>query len=325
MDTGTINVGRMGGRAMGIDENPAGTLYQKRIRPGELFLLAAIHGAAYLTIFLLFGIIGYLFSKGFRYLSLRFFTSVTSVWRGTTGIAGNLVNTLYLMALTLAVTVPVGVGAAIYLNEYAGTGKMVGVIEFATQTLAGIPSVIYGLFGMVFFGDVLGMGYSLLNGALTMALMTLPLIVRNTQRALRAVPESYRFAALGLGAPKWHLIHTILLPSARSGILTGILLAVGRIVGESAALFFTAGSARLLPRLRGGFWERMGILGRKIFESGGTLSAELYLQMQNGEYGTAFGIGCVLLGLSLALNLLLKLSCGDIRLPFQRRSGGRLF
>lgn len=287
------------------------TLYGKRRKPSELFWLAAVYGAAYFSVFLLLGIIGYLFSRGIRVLSIRFLTTVTSVWRGTVGVGGSLVNTLYVIVIALGAAVPVGAGAAVYLNEYAKPGRIIRLIEFATETLAGIPSVIFGLFGMVFFGDVMGMGYSLLNGALTLALMVLPLIVRNTQRALEAVPESYRSGALGLGAPKWHLIRTILLPTAMPGILTGIVLAAGRIVGESAALLFTAGSARLLPRLGGGFGRSLEALYRKVFQSGGTLAVELYLQMQNGEYEAAFGIGCVLILLALALNLLVKLVCGQ--------------
>lgn len=294
------------------EEHSMETLFRRRRKPGELFLLAAMYGAAYFSMFLLLGIIGYVFSRGFRILSLRFLTSVTSVWRGTVGIGGSLVNTLYIVGLSLAAAVPVGVGAAIYLNEYAKPGILVRLIEFATETLAGIPSVIFGLFGMVFFVGVLGMGYSLLSGSLTLALMVLPLIVRNTQRALRTVPEGYRNGALGLGAPKWHLIRTILLPSAMPGILSGLILTVGRIVGESAALLFTAGSARLLPRLGGGFFRNLSVLAGKISESGGTLAVELYLQMQNGEFEAAFGIGCVLILLALVLNLLVKLAWGGM-------------
>ncbi|MCI9338310.1 MAG: phosphate ABC transporter permease PstA [Lachnospiraceae bacterium] len=299
------------GESAGRDrERSRDSLYGKRTRPAEQFLLAAIYGAAYFSLFLLLGIVAYLFFRGSRVLSLRFLTSVTSVWRGTVGIGGSLVNTLYIILITLGVSVPVGIGAAVYLSEYARPGRLVRLIEFATETLAGIPSVIFGLFGMVFFVDVMGMGYSLLSGSLTLALMVLPLIVRNTQRALGTVPDSYRYGALGLGAPKWHLIHTILLPAAAPGILTGIILAMGRIAGESAALLFTAGSARFLPRLNGDLGEILSALGGKIFRSGGTLAVELYLQMQNGEYGAAFGIGCVLLLLTLVLNVLTKLICG---------------
>ena len=301
-----------GGKMSMEEEHSMETLFRRRRKPGELFLLAAMYGAAYFSMFLLLGIIGYVFSRGFRILSLRFLTSVTSVWRGTVGIGGSLVNTLYIVGLSLAAAVPVGVGAAIYLNEYAKPGILVRLIEFATETLAGIPSVIFGLFGMVFFVGVLGMGYSLLSGSLTLALMVLPLIVRNTQRALRTVPEGYRNGALGLGAPKWHLIRTILLPSAMPGILSGLILTVGRIVGESAALLFTAGSARLLPRLGGGFFRNLSVLAGKISESGGTLAVELYLQMQNGEFEAAFGIGCVLILLALVLNLLVKLAWGGM-------------
>ena len=220
------------------------SLYQRRKRPGEAFLLSAIYGAASLSVFLLVGIIGYLFWKGFRVFSIRFFTSVTNSLKGTMGIAGNLVNTLYIVVMTLLIAIPVGVGAAIYMSEYAKQGRLTQIFSFATELLAGIPSVLFGLFGMVFFGGVMGLGYSLLNGALTMTLMLLPLIVRNTQEALRNVPDSYRNGAIGMGADKWHMIRTVLLPSAAPGILTGVILAVGRIVGESTALIFTAGSAR---------------------------------------------------------------------------------
>ena len=282
------------------------TLYIKRERPLETFLLAVIYGAASISVFLLLGIMGYVFFKGFRVLSLRFFTTVSSALKGTVGIAGNLVNTMYVIVITLLIATPLGVGGAIYLNEYAKRGRVVRMVEFATETLSGIPSVVFGLFGMVFFGNVLGLGYSLLNGSLTLTFMVLPLILRNTQEALRAVPDSYRSGALGMGAQKWYMIRTILLPSAMPGILTGVILAVGRIVGESAALLFTAGSARLLPKLDGTFVENLGKLGHKGLEPGGTLTIELYLRMQNGEYEAAFGIGCVLMGIVLFINLLLK-------------------
>lgn len=285
------------------------TLYRKKKRIGELFLLAAIYGAAYCSVFLLLGIIGYVFFRGFRILSMQFLLSVTSYLKGTTGIAGNLLNTLYIIVLTLLVAVVIGVGTAVYLNEYAQPGWAVRLLTFAIDTLAGIPSVIFGLFGMVFFGQVAGLGFSLLNGVLTLTLMVMPLIVRNTQDALREVPEGYRKGALGLGATKWQLIRRILLPSSRSGILTGVLLAAGRIIGESAALLFTAGSARILPVWGSGFGEMSGGLCRKILEPGGTLTVELYLSMQNGEYETAFGIGCVLILLIFLMNSLLKLVC----------------
>ena len=287
------------------------TLYHKKKRVGEDFILAAIYGAAGVAVFLLLGIIGYVFVKGSGTLSLKFLTTVTSSLKNTVGIAGNLVNTLYIIILTLLIATPIGVGGAIYLNEYAKPGRLVKLIEFTTETLSGIPSVIFGLFGMVFFGNTLGLGYSILNGALTLTLMVLPLIVRNTQEALRTVPDSYRSGALGMGATKWYMIRTILLPSAKSGILTGAILAVGRIVGESAALLFTAGSARTLIKFGGSGAENVGKIFEKALQPGGTLTIELYLQMQNGKYDVAFGIGCVLIIIVLMINILLKLITGN--------------
>ena len=287
------------------------TLYHKKKRVGEGFILAAIYGAAGVAVFLLLGIIGYVFVKGSGTLSLKFLTTVTSSLKNTVGIAGNLANTLYIIILTLLIATPIGVGGAIYLNEYAKPGRLVKLIEFTTETLSGIPSVIFGLFGMVFFGNTLGLGYSILNGALTLTLMVLPLIVRNTQEALRTVPDSYRSGALGMGATKWYMIRTILLPSAKSGILTGVILAVGRIVGESAALLFTAGSARTLIKFGGSGAENVGKIFEKALQPGGTLTIELYLQMQNGKYDVAFGIGCVLIIIVLMINILLKLITGN--------------
>ena len=288
------------------------TLYIKRKRPLEAFVMGIIYGASAVSVLLLAGIIGYVFYHGISVLRPSFFTSVTSELKGTVGIAGNLINTVYIIVITLLIATPVGVGGAIYLNEYAKPGRLVRMIEFTTETLSGIPSVIFGLFGMVFFGATLGLDYSILNGCLTLSLMILPLIVRNTQEALRTVPDSYRSAALGMGAAKWYMIRTVLLPSAVPGILTGVILAVGRIVGESAALLFTAGSARTLPRLGGGLLKNLERLWQKAGKPGGSLTIELYLQMQNGEYETAFGIGCVLIVIVLVINGLLKLVTGKM-------------
>lgn len=263
-------------------------------------LLCLIYLAAFFTEFLLIGILGYVFVKGFPQVSLSFLTNVTSVLQGTAGIAGNVVNTLYMVVMTLAVAVPLGIGSAIYLNEYARPGRVVRLIEFTTETLAGIPSILFGLFGMVFFGTALGLGYSILTGALTLALMVLPLITRNTQEALRAVPEAYRNGAFGMGAGKWYMIRTILLPAAMPGIVTGILLSVGRILGESAALLFTAGSGYFLPRSFSGWF-------RKLSESGGTLTVQLYLSMSKAQYSVAFGIAAVLLCMVLGINLLVRM------------------
>lgn len=295
-----------------LAQRHAATLFHKRRRPGEALLSALICASALTSALLLLGIAGYVFYKGFGVLHKSFFTTVTSDLKGTVGIAGNIVNTLYILVTTLLIVTPVGVGAAVYLNEYAKPGPLVELIEFATETLSGLPSVVFGLFGYVFFGRVLGFRYSLLNGALTLSLMTLPLMVRNTQEALRTVPERYRSASLGLGAAKWYMIRTVLLPCAWPGILTGMILAMGRILGESAALMFTAGSARALPRLGESFSENGERLFSKLFQSGGTLTVEMYLQMQDGKYGIAFGIACVLILTVFFINVLLKAKCEKI-------------
>lgn len=280
------------------------TLMRKKRRTGDFVLLGLIYLSAAFALALLIGIIVYVFAKGARTISWMFLTTVTSSLKGTVGILGNIVNTLYIIVLTLLIATPVGVGSAIYLNEYARPGKLVRVIEFTTETLAGIPSIVFGLFGMMFFGTTLGMKTSILTGSFTLTIMILPLITRNTQEALKTVPDSYRSGALGMGATKWYMIRTVLLPSAMPGILTGVILAIGRIVGESAALLFTSGSGRNLPKPGlTGFFE-------KFTQSSGTLTIELYLQMQNGKYDTAFGIGCVLLVIVLGINFLAKFVAG---------------
>lgn len=289
------------------------TLMIKRKRPVDMLQKLAIYMSASIAVILLLGIIGYVFYKGIHTVTWTFLSTVTSARKQTTGIAGNLLNTLYIIVITLLIATPIGVGSAIYLNEYAKPGKIVSLIEFTTETLSGIPSVIFGLFGMIFFGETLGLSYSILTGSFTLTLMVLPLITRNTQEALRTVPDSYRSGALGMGATKWYMIRTILLPSSMPGIVTGIILALGRIVGESAALLFTAGSDYKLPRFTDSMIDNLGKLGSKALESGGTLTIELYLQMQNGKYETAFGIGCVLLIIVFILNLLTKLAAGKLK------------
>lgn len=289
------------------------SLRRRGWRMGEAFVLAAVYGAASIAVLLLAGIVGCVLGKGLGVLSVEFLTVATSELRGTVGVGGSMINTLYIVCITMAIVTPVGIGGAVYLNEYARPGGLVRLAEFATETLAGIPSVIFGLFGYVFFG-MLGLDYSLLRGALTLSLMVLPLIVQNTGEALRAVPDSYRSAALGMGAPRWYMIRTVLLPAARPGILTGVILSVGRIVGESAALLFTAGSARLLPKLTGNPAQDIRVLMEKSTQSGGTLAVEMYLQMQNGRYETAFGAGSVLIIIVLAVNLLLRLAVREKKL-----------
>ena len=301
------------------------TLYVKRKRPTDMLLLAAIYISATLAVALLLGIILYVFVKGIHTVNWAFLTTVTSARKQTTGIAGNLLNTLYIIVITLLIATPIGVGSAIYLNEYAKPGKLVSLIEFTTEILSGIPSIIFGLFGMIFFGETLGFGYSLLTGSFTLTLMVLPLITRNTQEALRTVPDSYRTGALGMGSTKWHMIRTILLPSSMPGIVTGIILALGRIVGESAALLFTAGSDYKLPKFTGAFGDNLAKLAHKAVESGGTLTIELYLQMQKGQYDNAFGIGCVLIVIVLILNLLTKMAANKLRREYEKSQKGETF
>ncbi len=269
----------------------------KRRKMTDSVLYFLIYLCAAFSVFLLAAIIIYVFLRGIRNVNWGFLTSVTSARRGTVGIAGNIVNTVMIIFLTMILATPIGVGAAIYLNEYAKPGRLVNLIEFATETLSGIPSIIFGLFGMMFFGQTLGLGYSLLTGSLTLILMVLPQITRNTQEALKTVPDSYRQGAVGLGSGKWHTIRTILLPSAMPGIVTGVILAIGRIVGESAALLFTAGSAKTLPKTLAAFFP-------KVFQSGGTMTVQLYLfATSEGKFDAAFGIALVLLILVFLINL----------------------
>ena len=269
----------------------------RRKKDGVLSFL--IYLSAAVSVLLLIGIIVYVFVKGFPVISGQFLTQVKSTLKETEGIAGNILNTVYIVVITLLIASPIGIGSAIYLNEYANQGPFVRLVEFTTQTLAGIPSILFGLFGMIFFGNVLHLDYSILTGALTLTLMILPLIIGNTREALKSVPDSYRHGAVGIGATKWYMIRTILLPSAMPGIITGIILAIGRIVGESAALLFTAGSGYLLPNSAKGYFT-------KILESGGTLTIELYLSMSKAKYDVAFGIALVLLVVVFGINVLTK-------------------
>ena len=286
-----------------MTDNRMKSIYQKRTRIGDNILKVLIYLAAGVAIALLVGIMGYVFVRGLPQVSWQLLSTVQSSLKGTFGILGNIINTIYIIVITLIIAAPIGIGSAIYLNEYAKPGKLVRTIEFTTEILSGIPSIIFGLFGMVFFGMTLKLGYSVLTGSFTLTLMVLPLITRNTQEALKTVPDSYRSGALGIGATKWYMIRTILLPSAAPGILTGIILSIGRIVGESAALLFTAGSGYLLPK------SGMGFL-HKILESGGTLTIQLYLCMSKAQYGEAFGIAVVLLVLVLGINMLTKYLSG---------------
>ena len=273
------------------------SIYNKKSRPLDNILLGLIYLCMSITVVLLAIIIGYVAYRGISRVNWEFLSTVPSTINGTFGILGNIVNTLYIIVITLLIALPVGIGSAIYLNEYAKNMKFVRIIEFTTETLAGIPSIIYGLFGMVFFGITLKLKFSILCGSLTLTIMILPLIIRTTTESLRTVPKGYRDGAIGMGSTKWYMIRTIILPSATPGIVTGTILAMGRIIGESAALLFTAGSVYLLPKN----------LFTHIFNSGGTLTIQMYLSMSKAEYDNAFGIGFVLLCLVFILNIITKL------------------
>lgn len=246
-----------------------------------------------LTCALAASVLGYVLVKGVPGLTVDFVSTKPSYLSGNIGILPDLLNTLYLIATSLAIVVPLGVGAAIYLNEYASNRRLVALIEYAAETLAGIPSIIYGLAGMLVFCTALGLQCSLLAGALTLAVMNLPTLMRTTQEALKTVPQGYREGAFGLGAGKWRVIRTVVLPGCADGILVGSILAVGRMLGESAALLFTAGFAHAVYLSPGG-----------LLSPGATLSVALYVYAkEQGEFAVAFGIAAILMALTLLLNL----------------------
>ena len=260
-----------------------------------------LYFCAALTCALLVFVIGYIFINGLPHISWEFLTSETSYIKDTIGILPNILNTVYIVVVTLIFILPLGVGAAIYLTEYARNRRLVSILEFATETLTGIPSIIFGLVGMLFFCQFLGLKASLLAGSLTLVIMTLPTIVRTTQEALKTVPQSYREAALGLGAGKWRMIRTVVLPSSVDGIVTGCILSIGRIVGESAALLFTAGMGMALNDFFGSF-------DQFIHSSGASLTVALYVYAkERAEFDVAFAIAAILMLLTLVINLTAKL------------------
>ena len=272
------------------------SIYNKKSRFSDNLLNFFIQFSTLISIVLLVVIIGYICYRGIPHFSFDYLINTTSILKKTVGILPNIINTLYMIVVTLLIAGPISIGGAIYLNEYATNKKLVHIISFTTEVLAGIPSIIYGLFGLLFFGGVLNLSYSILTGAFTLAIMILPIVSRNTQIALQAVPKSYREAALGIGATKWYMIRTVLLPSAIPGILTGIILAMGRIVAESAALLFTAGSLSILPTN----------VFSHLFSSGATLTIQLYLEMAKANYESAFVIALILVVIVLLLNFTAK-------------------
>ncbi len=268
------------------------SIFDKKKRVSDNVLSGLIYLCTGISLLIVIVILGYIAFRGIPELDIGYFINQTSILKNTVGILPNIINTIYMIVLTLVIAVPIGVGGAIYLNEYAKGGKFVDLVSFTTEVLAGIPSIVYGLFGYLFFGLFLGLSYSILTGALTLAIMVLPLISRNTQVALDNVPNSYREAALGIGSTKWYMIRTVLLPSAIPGILTGVILAMGRVVAESAALIFTAGAVAKLPA---------NIIGH-ITTSGATLTIQLYFEMAKGNFDIAFVIALVLMVIVLSLN-----------------------
>ena len=273
-------------------------------RAWNQFFTAAVWVAAVFVIALVAGIIGMVLVRGIPHVNWTFLTTTSSILRGTKGILPAIINTLYIILLTLVIVLPLGVGAAVYLTEYATNRKLIAAIEFTNETLAGIPSIIYGLVGMLVFAQSLGLQTSLLSGSLTLVIMTLPTIIRTTQESLKTVPMGYREGAMGLGAGKWHIIRTIVLPCSIDGIVTGCILAIGRIVGESAALLFTAGAAQIIAN---NIIEAYG-------SNGASLSVLLYLRaFENGDFDSAWGIGAILLVLVLIINIAARLAKKHLR------------
>ncbi len=262
-------------------------------------LRGLMYFSAALTTILLVAIIGYIFYRGIPYVTWNLLSTVPSLLDDNIGILPNILNTVYIIVIALVFSLPIGVGTAVYLNEYASNKKLVRVIELATETLSGIPSIIYGLAGMLIFVQALNIGTSILAGALTLAVMTLPIIIRTTQEALKTVPDSYREGALALGSGKWHMVRTVVLPCAMDGIVTGIILSIGRIVGESAALLYTAGLANVILN---------PLQSIKPGNAGATLTVSLYIYAkERGEFGVAFAIAVILLLITFTINIAAKL------------------
>ncbi len=266
--------------------SPSRRLYDRGLR-------VLLYLCGFLTCALLVLIIGYIFYRGVPYITIPLLTSESSYIKDTIGILPNILNTIYLVVLAMIIVLPLGVGAAIYLTEYASNRKLVSVIEFATETLTGIPSIIFGLVGMLFFIQMMGFKTGVLAGGLTLVVMILPTIVRTTQESLKTVPDAYREGSLALGSGKFHMIRTVVLPNAIDGIVTGCILAVGRIVGESAALLYTAGFGLVLNDFIG-----------SLQSSSASLTVALYVYAsERGESDVAFAIATILMVLTLIINL----------------------
>lgn len=280
-------------------------MISKKRRTECAVLSILMYLSAGIVCLILLGLIGYILYRGLPHISLQFLTSKPSLLRGTMGILPNILNTVYIICMALIIVLPAGVGAAVYLNEYAENRKLVRIIELAAETLSGIPSIIYGLVGMLIFVRFFSLGTSLAAGALTLVIMTLPTVIRTTQESLKTVPDGYREGSLALGAGKWYMIRTVVLPPAVDGIVTGCILSVGRIIGESAALLFTAGTAN----------EIMGIFESVMPERpGSTLTVALYMYAkERGEFDTAFAIAVILLALTFIINISAKAAAKTLK------------
>ena len=273
-------------------EREVSKVKQKRKRY-ELFMKTVMYTSTLLTGALVIFLLSYVLIKGIPNLSIEFITTKPSYITEKIGILPDILNTVYIVIATLLVVLPLGVGAAIYLTEYASNKKIVSAIEYAAETLSGIPSIIYGLVGMLFFCQFLGMKTSLLAGAMTLVIMNLPTIMRTTQESLKTVPQSYREGAFGLGAGKWRVIRTVVLPGCVDGVITGCILSIGRILGESAALLFTAGFAHAVNGMIEG-----------LSSPGATLTVALYVYAkEQGEFGAAFAIAAILMILTVLINM----------------------
>lgn len=258
----------------------------------ETLLKSIVYLSAFATVSVLVAIVGYIFSKGLRGVNLSFLVSDYST-SGDGGILPMIITTLYMVFVSILVATPIGILSGIYLQEYSKNGKLTKIIRFATESLAGIPSIVYGLFGGIFFVVTLKLGYSIVSGALTVAIIILPVIIRTTEEALKTVPDSYREGSLALGGTRFQTLYKVILPSAIPGILSGVILSVGRIIGESAAVLLTAGTVAKLPET--------------IFDSSRTLTVHAYLlTKESGDIQTVASMGVVLIIMVLALNTLAK-------------------
>ena len=265
------------------------TMSKKR-KSFEVLMKSLMYASLLVTVSLVLFLIIYVLMQGLPHISWNFLTTKPSYLTENIGILPDILNTIYIIFATLLIVLPLGVGAAVYLTEYASNKKIVGIIEYAAETLSGIPSIIYGLVGMLLFSN--NMGTCLLAGALTLVIMNLPTIMRTTQESLKTVPQSYREGAFGLGAGKWRVVRTVVLPGCVDGVITGCILSVGRILGESAALLFTAGFAHALNGIVTG-----------LSSPGATLTVALYLYAkEDGEFGIAFAIAAILTILTMVIN-----------------------